>query len=62
MRSFKLGARGGFVVTASIRGGQVESVELESLAGGSAAYAIHGRASCSALPTRKGERIVVKKA
>jgi hypothetical protein len=59
---FKLGARGGFVVTASIRGGQVESVELESQAGGDCRIRNPWSGELQRFPTRKGERIVVKKA
>jgi len=59
---FKLGARGGFVVTASIRGGQVESVELESLAGGECRVRNPWSGELQRFTTRKGERIVVKKA
>jgi hypothetical protein len=59
---FKLGARGGFVVTASIRGGQMESVELESLAGMECRLRNPWSGELQRFPTRKGERIVVKKA
>jgi hypothetical protein len=68
--SFKLLARGGFLVTASIKGGVVESVELESQAGAECrlrnpwreAAIVGGRRMTGSLltfPTRKGDRIRV---
>jgi hypothetical protein len=58
---FKLGARGGFVVTASIRGGQVEAVELESLAGAECRVRNPWTGELQRFATRKGERIALKK-
>jgi hypothetical protein len=59
---FKLGARGGFVVTASIRGGQVESVELESLAGAECRVRNPWTGEVQRFPTRKGQKITLRKA
>jgi hypothetical protein len=59
---FKLGARGGFVVTASIRGGQVESAELESLAGAECRVRNPWTGELQRFPTRKGERIILRRA
>jgi hypothetical protein len=56
------GAGGGFVVTASIRGGQVESVELQSLAGMDCRVRNPWSGELQRLPARKGERIVLRKA
>ncbi len=58
---FKLGARGGFVVTASIRGGQVEAVEVESLAGAECRLRNPWTGEIQRFATRKGERIVVRR-
>jgi hypothetical protein len=58
---FKLGARGGFVVTAAIRGGQVESVELESLAGAECRVRDPWTGELRRFPTRKGQRIILKR-
>jgi hypothetical protein len=59
---FKLGARGGFVVTASIRGGQVETVEIESLAGAECRVRNPWTGEVQRFPTRKGQKITLRKA
>lgn len=45
--SFKLLARGGFVVTASMRAGRIEAIELESLAGARCRLRNAGRRAAS---------------
>ncbi|MCU1234107.1 MAG: hypothetical protein JWP63_2074, partial [Candidatus Solibacter sp.] len=59
---FKLGARGGFVVTASISGGEVQAVELESLAGAECRVRNPWSGEVQLFRTRKGQRIILKKA
>ena len=56
---FKLGARGGFVITASIVGGQVDAVELESLAGAECRIRNPWTGEVQRFPTRKGQKIVL---
>jgi hypothetical protein len=71
--SFTLAARGAFVVSASIKGGRIEIVEIESLAGAecrlrnpwTGGARVNGRAMTGPLlvfPTRKGETIRVASA
>ena len=60
--SFRLSARGGFLVTASIRNGDVQSVELLSQVGGSCQVRNPWTGALQRFSTRPGERITLKKA
>ena len=60
--SFKLLARGGFVVTATIRGGTVESAEVLSQIGGTCRIRNPFTGTMEAHATTAGQRVVLRKA